>query len=96
MTYLIEFLGEFKFIFETVLGHVSGNQMGYFELKKTASKISRLGTFNPKAIYSLTQDYSLLADVVSTQDHSLKAEVILTQDHNIKLMLSLHRITALR
>ncbi len=34
-----------KFIFETVLGYVSGDQMGYFEAKKTESKISRLGTF---------------------------------------------------
>ncbi len=46
MTYLIEYLGEFEFIFETVLGCVSGDQMGYFEYKKTESKISRLGTFN--------------------------------------------------
>jgi hypothetical protein len=45
VTYLIECLGEFKFIFETVLGYVSGDQMGYFEGKKTESKISRLGTF---------------------------------------------------
>ncbi len=46
MTYLIEYLGEFEFIFETVLGYVSGDQMGPFEAKKTESKISRLGTFN--------------------------------------------------
>ncbi len=45
MTYLIEYLGEFEFIFETVLGYVSGDQLGYFEGKKTESKISRLGTF---------------------------------------------------
>ncbi len=45
MTYLIEYLGEFEFIFKTVLGYVSGDQMGYFEFKKTESKISRLGTF---------------------------------------------------
>jgi hypothetical protein len=45
LTYLIEYLGEFEFIFETVLGYVSGDQMGYFEFKKTESKISRLGTF---------------------------------------------------
>ncbi len=45
MTYLIEYLGEFEFIFETVLGYVSGDQMDYFEAKKTASKISCLGTF---------------------------------------------------
>ncbi len=32
-------------MFETVLGYVSGDQIGYFEGKKTESKISRLGTF---------------------------------------------------
>ncbi len=51
MTYLIEYLGEFEFIFETVLGYVSGDQMGSFEAKKTESKISCLGTFNtPEAL----------------------------------------------
>ncbi len=45
MTYLIEYLGEFEFMFETVLGYISGEQMGYFEAKKTESKISCLGTF---------------------------------------------------
>ncbi len=45
MTFLIEYLGEFEFIFETVLGYVSGDQMGSFEAKKTESKISCLGTF---------------------------------------------------
>ncbi len=45
MTYLIEYLGEFEFIFETVLGYVSGDQMGSLEAKKTESKISCLGTF---------------------------------------------------
>jgi hypothetical protein len=45
VTYLIEYLGEFEFIFQTVLGYVSGDQMGYFEAKKTESKISCLGTF---------------------------------------------------
>ncbi len=45
MTYLIEYLGEFEFILKTVLGYVSGDQLGYFEGKKTESKISRLGTF---------------------------------------------------
>ncbi len=45
MTYLIEYLDEFEFTFETVLGYVSGDQMGNFEAKKTESKISCLGTF---------------------------------------------------
>ncbi len=50
MTYYIEYLGEFEFIFETVLGYVSGDQMGYSEAKKTESKISRLGTFNVEKV----------------------------------------------
>jgi hypothetical protein len=45
VTYLIEYLGEFEYIFKTVLGYVSGDQMGSFEAKKKESKISRLGTF---------------------------------------------------
>jgi hypothetical protein len=45
VTYLIEYLGEFEFLFETVLGYASGDQMGSFEAKKTESKISCLGTF---------------------------------------------------
>ncbi len=32
MTYLIEYLGEFEFIFETVLGYVSGDQLGTFKM----------------------------------------------------------------
>ncbi len=38
MTYLIEYLGEFEFIFEIVLGYVSGDQMGSFEAKKRSRK----------------------------------------------------------
>ncbi len=38
VTYLIEYLGEFEFIFETVLGYVSGGQMDSFEAKKTSRK----------------------------------------------------------
>jgi hypothetical protein len=38
VTYLIEYLGEFEFIFETVLGYISGDQMGYFEAKKRSRK----------------------------------------------------------
>jgi hypothetical protein len=45
VTYLIEYLGEFEFIFETVLDYESRDQMGSFEAKKTKSKISCLGTF---------------------------------------------------
>jgi acyl-CoA-binding protein len=38
VTYLIEYLGEFVVIFETVLGYVSGDQMGSFEAKKRSQK----------------------------------------------------------
>ncbi len=38
MTYLIAYLSELKFIFETVLGYVSGDQMGSFEAKKRSQK----------------------------------------------------------
>jgi hypothetical protein len=34
VTYVIEYLGEFKFIFETVLDYESGDQMGTFDAKK--------------------------------------------------------------
>jgi hypothetical protein len=40
VTYLIEYLGEFEFIFKTVLGYVSGDQMGSFEAKKKQSQKS--------------------------------------------------------
>jgi hypothetical protein len=45
VTYLIEYLGEFKFIFETILDYESGDQMGFFDVKNPPSKISCLGTF---------------------------------------------------
>jgi hypothetical protein len=45
VTFIIEYLGEFKFIFETILDNESGDQMGSFDEKKTPSKISCLGTF---------------------------------------------------
>ncbi len=45
VTYLIEYRGQFKFIFETILDYESGDQMGSFDAKKTPSKISCLGTF---------------------------------------------------
>jgi hypothetical protein len=47
VTYLIEYLGKFEFIFETILDYESGEQMGTFDAKKPPSKISRLGTFKP-------------------------------------------------
>ncbi len=45
VSYLIEYLSKFEFLFKTVLGYLSGDQMGSFEAKKTESKISCLGTF---------------------------------------------------
>jgi hypothetical protein len=38
VTYLIEYLGIFEFIFETILDYESGDQMGSFEAKKTPRK----------------------------------------------------------
>jgi hypothetical protein len=45
VTYLIEYLGEFEFIFETILDYESGDQIGSFDAKNPPSKISCLGTF---------------------------------------------------
>jgi hypothetical protein len=38
VTYLIKYISELKFIFKTVLGYVSGDQMGSFEAKKQSRK----------------------------------------------------------
>jgi hypothetical protein len=43
VTYLIEYLGKFEFIFKTVLGYVSRDQMGSFEAKKNGVKNLTLG-----------------------------------------------------
>jgi hypothetical protein len=48
VTYLIEYLGEFEFIFKTILDYESGDQMGSFDAKKPPSKISCLGTLNSR------------------------------------------------
>jgi hypothetical protein len=45
VTYFIKYLGEFEFIFKTVLDYESGDQMGSFDVKKLPLKISCLGTF---------------------------------------------------
>jgi hypothetical protein len=45
VTYLIEYMGEFEFIFEIILDYESGDRMGSFDAKKPPSKISCLGTF---------------------------------------------------
>jgi hypothetical protein len=44
VTYLIEYLGEFEFIFKIILDYKSGDQMGSFDAKNPPSKISCLGT----------------------------------------------------
>ncbi len=43
MTYLIEYLGEFDFIFEIILDYESGDQMGSFDAKKTTIENLMLG-----------------------------------------------------
>jgi hypothetical protein len=53
VTYLIEYLGEFEFIFKTILDYESGDQMGFFDAKKPPSKISCLGTFNKLNVLTL-------------------------------------------
>jgi hypothetical protein len=40
VTYLIEYLGELELICKTVLGYVSGDQMGSFDAKKKQSRKS--------------------------------------------------------
>jgi hypothetical protein len=40
VTYLIEYLGEFEFIFETILDHESRDHMGSFDAKKKRHKKS--------------------------------------------------------
>jgi hypothetical protein len=39
VTYLIEYLGKFEFIFENILDYESGDQMGSFDAKNPPSKI---------------------------------------------------------
>ncbi len=43
VTYLIEYLGNFKFILKTILEYESGDQMGTFDAKKTATENPMLG-----------------------------------------------------
>jgi hypothetical protein len=38
VTYIIEYLGEFEFIFETILDYESGDQMGTFDAKNRHRK----------------------------------------------------------
>jgi hypothetical protein len=53
VTYLIEYLGNFEFLFETILDYESGNQMGSLDAKKPLSKISCLGTFKDEAFHAV-------------------------------------------
>jgi hypothetical protein len=39
VTYVIEYLGEFEFIFETVLDYESGDQMGSFDAKNASENL---------------------------------------------------------
>ncbi len=43
VTYVIEYLGKFEFVFETVLDYESGDQMGTFDAKKTDIENLMLG-----------------------------------------------------
>ncbi len=43
VTHLIKYLGEFKFIFETILDYKSGDKTGYFDIKKIAIENLMLG-----------------------------------------------------
>ncbi len=50
VTYLIEYLSEFEFIFKTIFYYESGDQMGSFDAKKPPPKISCLGTFKGRTV----------------------------------------------
>ncbi len=69
VTYLIEYLGEFKFIFKTILDYESGDQMGSFDAKKPPSKISCLGTFNKIECIDATSSCNL--GQISSCDRSM-------------------------
>jgi hypothetical protein len=43
VTYLIEYLGKFELIFETILDYESKDQIGTFDIKKTAIENLMLG-----------------------------------------------------
>ncbi len=47
VSYLIEYLSEFEFIFETILDYESGDQMASFDAKKTAIENLMLGHLPP-------------------------------------------------
>jgi hypothetical protein len=49
VTYLIEYLGEFEFIFEIILDNESGDQMGSFDEKKRLRKSHAWAPFRDSA-----------------------------------------------
>ncbi len=53
VTYLIENLGEFEFIFKTISDYEPGDQMGSFDAKNPPAKISCLGTFKQTSDHSI-------------------------------------------
>jgi hypothetical protein len=50
VTYVSKYLGEFKFIFETVLDYESGDQMGTLDAKKITIENLMLGHNNIETI----------------------------------------------
>ncbi len=70
VTYIINYLGEFEFIFKTILDYESGDQMGSFDTKNPPSKISCLGTFKqdcrPPIAYTAGGGGSVLTQHLST------------------------------
>ncbi len=81
VTYLIEYLGEFEFIFETVLDYESRDQMGSFEAKKTKSKISCLGTFktnDPKSRRMILLDVKYSSQTISKRNMFSSQNYLLT------------------
>jgi hypothetical protein len=57
MTYVIEYLGEFEFIFETVLDYESGDQMGTFDAKNRHRKSH---AWAPLGHYQIPNDKAIL------------------------------------
>ncbi len=50
VNYLIKYLGEFEFIFETILDYESGDQMCSFDAKKTAIENLMLGHLSAEQV----------------------------------------------
>jgi hypothetical protein len=83
VTYLIEYLGEFEFIFQIVLVYVSGDQMGSFEAKKRSRKSH---AWAPLSWVVFSAVVSGLITSCSVQENSLfEAAVSATRTHILKL-----------